>query len=130
MKGAWIAGEVSVNEWIGIAGIGITILVHIGGTVAFIIRLSNRVTRNEADVDNMKELLKKQATQEGLNALCQKVDLFYTLVMETANQLVNKHVEGEHEYRKSVIAANANVDRLEKQIKEKEKELEALRKQK
>jgi len=122
--------EVRVNEWIGIAGIGITILVHIGGTITFLIKLSNRVATNETNIDNIKDILDKQATQEGLTALSQKIDLFYSLIRETADKLVAKHADQVTEYRKSLISSNHTMDRLEKQVHELEKENQNLRKQK
>ena len=118
-----------MNEWIGIIGIIVAILVPaVSGIILIVIKLSSRVSKNETNIENIQRILDKQATQEGLNALSNKIDLFYKLVRDTADTLINKHVEGEHEYRKSVIAANANVDKLERQLRELEKENDKLRK--
>jgi len=119
-----------VNEWIGIVGIGITILVHIGGTITFLIKLSNRVATNETNIENIKEILGKQATQEGLNSLNQKIDLFYSLIRETADKLVAKHADEITQHRKSLISSNSLLDRTEKRLKELEQENDKLRKQK
>lgn len=119
-----------MNEWIGIIGIIVAILVPaVSGIILIVIKLSSRVSKNETNIENIQRILDKQATQEGLNALSNKIDLFYKLVRDTADTLINKHVEGEHEYRKSVIAANANVDKLERQLRELEKENVELEKE-
>ena len=129
MKGAWKAEEVGVNEWTGIIGIIVAILIPaVSGIILIVIKLSSRVSKNETNIENIQKILEKQATQEGLKSLSDKIDLFYKLVTDTANQLVSKHADQVTEYRKSIISMNSTMDRLEKQNKEMEKELEALRK--
>jgi len=119
-----------VNEWIGLIGITVAVLVPaVGGAFALIIKLTGRMATNETNIENIKELLKRQATQEGLNSLDRKIDLFYSLVKDTADLLVAKHADQVTEYRKSLISANHTMDRLEKQLKETEQENDSLRKQ-
>jgi len=114
-----------VNEWIGIIGIIVAILVPlVGGIIVIIIKLSSRVTKNETNIDNIKDLLQKQATQEGVNALDRKIDLFYSLIRTTADTLVVKHADEISQHRKSLISANNSLDRLEKENEKMRKELE------
>lgn|GEM_PF-6273586 len=120
-----------MNEWTGIIGITVAVLVPaVGGAFALIIKLTGRMATNETNIKNIKETLDKQATQEGLNALSQKIDLFYSLVRTTADTLVVKHADEITQHRKSLISANNTLDRTERKLKELEQENDKLRKQK
>ena len=84
----------------------------------------------EQRIITLENIIDKLATREGQTALSTKIDNFHKLVNDTANTLITKHVNQEGEYRKTVIAANASAERLEKKNKELEDELKRLKRQK
>lgn len=113
-----------MNEWIGIFGIIVAILVpSTGAIIITVISLSSRVTKNETNITTIKEMLAKQATKESVDALSQKIDLFYSLIRSTADTLVVKHADEITQHRKSLISANNTINILETRLKELENEL-------
>ena len=146
-----------MNEWIPAILFGLnTIILIVQGSIGLVIRnFSKNIERIDASskegikevkrtateardmaisqdqrIITLEHIIDKLATKEGQEALSKKIDNFHALVNNTANTLITKHVDQEGEYRKTVIAANATAERVEKKNKELQDEIDRLRKQK